>query len=84
MRSDCRRAAGGEVSLRRGFLRIGISLVVLWLVFWTVTYVLHPYSSVTPEPASYAIRVTAWSVMDPCLVAAIILVGWAAAGFRPK
>jgi hypothetical protein len=72
------------VSLRRGFLRLGITLVVLWLVFWTAAYVLQPYSSVTPEPASYAIRVTAWGVMGPCLVVAVILGVWAAAGFRPK
>ncbi|HEV2334176.1 MAG TPA: hypothetical protein VGS13_01635 [Stellaceae bacterium] len=79
-----RRTTGDKMSLRRGFLRLVISLVVLWMVFWTVTYVLHPFSTLTPEPASFEIRVTAWGVMGPCLVAALILCIWSATGFRRK
>lgn len=79
-----RRIMGDKMSLRRGFLRLVVSLVALWMVFWTVTYVLHPYSTLTAEPASFEIRVTAWGVMGPCLVAALILGIWTATGFRRK
>jgi hypothetical protein len=79
-----RRIMGDKITLRRGFLRLAISLVVLWMVFWTVTYVLHPFSTLRVEPASFEIRVTAWAVMGPCLVAALILGIWTATGFRRK
>ena len=77
-----RRTTSDKISLRRGFLRIVISLIVLWLVFWTFTYVLQPFSTLVTQPASYEIRVTAWRVMGPCLVAALILGVWTAMGFR--
>jgi hypothetical protein len=73
-----------KMSLRRGFLRLGISLVVLWLVFWTFAYVLNPSSSIKPGPATFAIRVMAWSVSGPCLIVAVILGVWTAVGFRSK
>lgn len=71
-----------KVSLRRGFLRLGISLVVLWLVFWTFAYVLNPQSSIKPGPATFAIRVMAWGVSGPCLLGAVILGIWTVVGFR--
>jgi len=70
------------MNLQRGLLRLGIGIAVVWFVFWTCAYVIHPYSSVRPEPASWVIRVTAWSVLMPCLIAASILGGWIAAAFR--
>lgn len=74
------RAAGDEVrNLRRGFLRLGIGLAALWFVFWTCAYVINPYTSLKPEPA-FAIRVTAWSVLAPCLLASVVFGGWIAAG----
>ena len=70
------------MNLRRGFLRLGIGLVVLWLVFWNCAYVISPYNtSLKPEPA-FVILVTAWRVLAPCLVAGVVLGGWIAAGFR--
>ena len=66
----------------KGFLRLGIGLVLLWLVFWNCAYVISPYNtSLKPEPA-FVILVTEWSVLTPCLVASIVLGGWIAAGFR--
>jgi hypothetical protein len=72
------------VNLHRGLTRLAIGLAVLWLVFWTCAYVIHPYSSINPGPASFALRVTAWSVLAPCLAGAVILGGWVAAGFRSR
>jgi hypothetical protein len=70
------------VNLRRGFLRFGIGLVVLWLVFWMCAYVISPYNtSLKPEPA-FVILVTEWRVLAPCLVASVVLGAWIAAGFR--
>ena len=72
------------MSLRLGFRRMGISLVVLWLVFWTFAYVLNPQSPIKPGPATFAIRVMAWGVSGPSLIAAVILGVWTAMGFRTK
>ena len=70
------------MNLRRGFLRLGMGLVLLWLVFWNCAYVMSPYNtSLNPEPAFVSL-VTAWRVLGPCLVAAVALGGWIAAGFR--
>ena len=69
-------------NLRRGFLRLGIGSATVWIVFWTFAYVIGSHTSLTPQPASFVIRVTAWSVLVPCLIAAVVLGGWAAAGFR--
>jgi hypothetical protein len=71
-----------RISMRRGILRLAVSLAVVWLVFWNFAYVMHPYSSLIPEPASFAIRVTAWSVVVPCLTATLLLGYWVAVGFR--
>jgi hypothetical protein len=72
------------MNLRRGFLRLGIGSATVWIVFWTCAYEIVPYTSHNPEPASLAISITAWSVLVPCLIAAVVLGGWAAAGFRPN
>jgi hypothetical protein len=68
------------MNLRRGFLRLGIGSATVWIVFWTCAYEISPYTSHNPEPASLAISITAWSVLAPCLIAAVVLGGWAAAG----
>ena len=54
----------------------------MYVVFWTFAYVLTPVSALKPGPASFAARVTAWRVLAPCLVTALALGAWAAAGFR--
>ena len=70
------------MNLRRGFLRLGIGLVLLWLVFWNCAYVISPYNtSLKPEPA-FVILVTEWRVLAPCLIASIVLGAWIAVGFR--
>ena len=75
-------ASRNKVNLRRGFLRLGIGLVLLWLVFWNCAYVISPYNtSLKPEPA-FVILVTEWRVLAPCLVASVVLGAWIAAGFR--
>jgi hypothetical protein len=72
----------GPMSVRRGFLRLVISLAGLWLVFWNFAYVMRPFSSLIPEPASFAIRISAWNVVLPCLVTTLLLGAWVAFGFR--
>jgi hypothetical protein len=72
------------MNLRRGLLRLGIGSATVWIVFWTCAYEIGPYTSHNPEPASLAISIAAWSVLAPCLIAAVVLGGWAAAGFRPN
>jgi hypothetical protein len=69
------------MNLQRGLLRLGIASVTVWFVFWTFAYVIHPITSLRPEP-SFANRVTGWSVVMPCLIATVILGTWVAAGLR--
>jgi hypothetical protein len=70
------------MNLRRGFLRLGIGLAMVWFVFWGCAYEITPYTSSNPEPASLAISIATWSVLVPCLIAAVVLGGWTTAGFR--
>jgi len=72
------------MSLRRGCVRLAISVAAVWFVFWTCAYVLKPYSSLIPEPASFALRISAWSVFAPCLVVTLLLAAWVAVGFWSK
>jgi hypothetical protein len=44
------RPACIEVNLRRGFVRLGIGLAVLWFVFWTCAYVMRPLASENAQP----------------------------------
>jgi hypothetical protein len=67
------------VNLRRGFLRLGIGLAVLWFVFWTFAYVLRPHSSESEPLSGPAFSLT----MDIALMTAAILgVPWIVLGFR--
>lgn len=70
------------MELRRGGKRLALGLLGLWFVFWTFAYVLQPYSTLRVEP-SYASRVTAWNVVVPCVIAAVVLGSWVVLGFRP-
>jgi hypothetical protein len=74
------RGAIDAMNLRRGMVRLAIGASALWFVFWTFAYVLHPPSSLNPEPA-FAIRISTWGVVVPCVVAALLLGAWIAAGF---
>jgi hypothetical protein len=69
------------MNLRRGFVRMAIGAAAMWFVFWTSAYVMVPYTSLAPVP-TFDTRITAPSVIVPCVVAAVILAGWIAAGFR--
>ena len=70
------------MNLRRGLARLGIALAAVWFVFWTCAYVLHPPSSLRPEPG-FAARISGADVVLPCLAVAALLGVWVAAGFRP-
>lgn len=74
----------GRLNLHRGSVRLAIGLTVLWFVFWSCAYVVHPYTSLTPEPASFALLIMAWGILVPCVIAALVLAYWIAAGFRPS
>ena len=67
--------------VRRGCFRLAVSLAVLWCVFWNFAYVMRSTGSLIPEPA-FAVRISAWSVVVPCLVATLLLGYWVARGFR--
>ena len=73
-----------SMRLRRGFLWLGIACAAVWFVFWTFAYVIGSHTSLTPEPASVVMRVTAWRVLGPSLIVAIVLAGWIAAGFGER
>lgn len=74
--------AGERLNLRRGYVRLGIGLTVLWFVFWSCAYVTHPYTSLVPEPASFALLIMAWGILVPCVMAVLLLACWITAGFR--
>jgi len=73
---------GERLSLRRGSVRLGIGMTVLWFVFWSCAYVIHPYTSLVPEPASFALLVMACGILVPCAMTALALACWITAGFR--
>jgi len=80
-RTSDRDDAGDEVKRRRGFMRLGMGLTVLWLVFWTCAYIISPPSSENaqslPPPLSLA--------TDIVLIAVAILgMPWVVSGFRPN
>jgi hypothetical protein len=74
---------GKRLNLHRGYVRLGIGLTVLWFVFWSSTYVIHPYTSLIPQPASFALLIMAPGIIVPCVMTALLLACWITAGFRP-
>jgi hypothetical protein len=72
------RSACIEVNLRRGFVRLGIGLAVLWFVFWTCAYVIRPLAS---EDAPL---LPALSPRTDIALIAVVIVGlpWIVSGFR--
>src|SRR5579863_6187777 len=79
--SEC-SALGGKVRLLPGFQRLGVGLVTVWFVFWTVTSVMRPHGS---ENAAYlSPSLTEFAVLAPLLIAAAIFgTRWIVWGFRP-
>jgi hypothetical protein len=65
---------------RRGFLRLGSGLVMLWFVFWTFAYVLYsPASENRASPPAFSLST------DLALAATLLLLGpWIVTGFRPE
>ncbi|HLY47270.1 MAG TPA: hypothetical protein VKQ73_16950 [Stellaceae bacterium] len=72
------------MDLKRGLTRLAIAAVTMWFIFWTVAYVMHPYSSLTPEPATFLIRLMAWKVIAPCTVAIVLFGTWIGLGLRAR
>jgi hypothetical protein len=67
-----------EVDLRRGVLRLGIGLAVLWIVFWTFAYVMRPLSSENGPPLPALAPTT-----DISLILVVVLgLPWVLRGFR--
>ena len=69
---------GGRLNCRTGFLRLGVSLMLLWFVFWTFAYVLKPRSAEnSPSPPAFSLS------SDLALLATVMLVvPWIVGGFR--
>lgn len=67
------------MSVRRGVRRVGIGLVLLWLVFWTCAYIIKPPVSENAQSLPPALSPTT----DVTLVVAVLLgVPWVVSGFR--
>lgn len=69
---------GDPMNLRQGFWRLGATLVLLWLVYWTFTYTLVSAASESAPPTPTLSLSTACIV----LAVAILAAPWVIAGFR--
>jgi hypothetical protein len=69
-----------RLSLRRGFTRLGMSLVGLWLVFWTFAYVLKPVASENAPPLP-TLTLSANLVL---IAVAILFLRWIISRFHAK
>ncbi|HEV2098068.1 MAG TPA: hypothetical protein VGR45_03985 [Stellaceae bacterium] len=68
-----------RVSIRRGFIRLGLGLFALWLLFWTCAYILKPQASENAQSLPPALTLPT----DLILIAAVILgLPWVVSGFR--
>jgi hypothetical protein len=71
------------MKLRKGLLRLGLSLSALWSVFWACAFVISPSAALKYDPTPGAVVVTALVVMTPWLLATIAVgIWWIVAGFR--
>lgn len=68
------------MNAKRGFLRLSISLALLFMVFWTFAYILYP----TEVGLSIGELLATQHVFWPSLVAAVILAVWVAMGFASR
>lgn len=62
----------------RGLLRLALALVLLWMVYWTVAYVIHSQSS---ENGAFPPAFTQFTLIV-IGVAAVLLAPWVVLGFR--
>ena len=66
------------MTAKRVFLRLSMSLALLFMVFWTFAYILHPSEVGT----SFTQLLMTEHVFWPSLIAAVLLAVWVAMGFR--
>lgn len=70
----------GAVNLRRGCLRLGMVLAMLWLVYWSFAYIMRPQPSENlPSPPGPELSATAIIVLT---AAAILGLWWIVSGMR--
>jgi hypothetical protein len=80
-RGETGQLARGEVNVQRGLQRLAAIIAVLWFVFWTVAYVVRPYTS-----ASHPTSLPPLALFTKAALIAVALAGglWAVAGLRRK
>ena len=66
------------MTAKRVLLRLAMSLALLFMVFWTFAYILHP----TEVGLSFMDLVMTQHVFWPSLIAAVVLAVWVALAFR--
>lgn len=66
------------MTAKRVFLRLSMSLAVLFMVFWTFAYILYP----TEVGLSFMQLVMTEHVFWPSLITAAVFAVWIAMGFR--
>jgi hypothetical protein len=66
------------MTAKRVFLRLSISLAILYMVFWTFAYILYP----TEVGLSLMQLVMTEHVFWPSLITAAVFAVWVAMGFR--
>jgi hypothetical protein len=69
------------VNLRRGFIRVAIGLVVLWLAFWTCAYVIGQNPSEDLPSPGLALSLPANVILA---ATGFFLLSWSISGFRPN
>jgi hypothetical protein len=67
------------MTARRGVVRLGIGLAVLWLVFWTCAYVMMPQPSENAPSLPPALSLTTAVFV---IAAAVLGIPWIISGFR--
>jgi hypothetical protein len=66
------------MTAKRAFLRLSMSLALLFMVFWSFAYILYP----TEVGLSFMQLVMTEHVFWPSLIAAVVLAVWVAMAFR--
>jgi hypothetical protein len=66
------------MNFRRGLLRLAMILMMLWLVFWTIAYVIRSPVSENTSPPTLPV----FSLTVTLVALAILAAPWVASGFR--
>ncbi len=75
------RVPSGAIKPHRGFLRLGLVLVMLWFLFWTCAHIIRPQAS---ENSASLIDPQLSSMSDSILLAAAVFgLWWVVEGFWP-